>query len=297
MARNDTERIALGNINSNGKGRPYENLMAEAMAAYCIKNGIEFRKVTGGPEDKYGGTDFRIYSCLDLLTADAGILRMDFTAAFSHKDNMPLIWTPESPIMQLKGTPLKFGIRTGNKAHGFDYPVVVLGVDASRNEGDSGDIDVELVSGQIMSNAVKYAPAIISESGSALSAYVQMTNPDYAAWLESDEAASLDLLLPEANLLSPNYEGLRGFKTDRPTGETRRGIQAARQLAFDSMLAHPAGSHEHETAKKFASDAGSLVQIRTSGKRRRGDPAKWLEDLVKTQDAVRERDRSDGLTK
>lgn len=40
MAYSSTERDVLDSINKNGKGRPYEAMMAKALAAYCIKNDI-----------------------------------------------------------------------------------------------------------------------------------------------------------------------------------------------------------------------------------------------------------------
>ena len=294
MAYNPTEQDVLNGINQNGKGRPYEEMMAKAMAAYCVKSELAYKTVIGGTEDKYKGTDFRVYSDLDILTADAGILRIDFTTAFKEKDNMPVIWAPDPPIMQLDRHPLQFGIRTGNETAGFKSPVIVIGINASGNENQADDIDVELLYNKLLSNASKNAPAILSAAGSALSAYVQMANPEYAAWLRTDEAASQDLLLPEQNLLKPNIDGLKHFNTRQPTGESIRGIRVARELAFNTMLEAPSGSPAHEQAKQFASDTLHFTTIKTAPREKPGAAAQWLKNLVKAQDAMREKDSQSG---
>lgn len=288
------ERQAFRTVNVNGKGRPYENMMAEAMGAYCIKKGIAAKSVVGTQEDEYWGTDFKVYGELDTVTGNSGILRLDFTTAFSEKDNMPLIWTPQTEIEQLKGHPLKFGIRTGNTKEGFNYPVVVIGIDASGNEDPDDDVDIELVMAALQSNTAKHAGAILYEAGMAMAEYTYRTKPEYVTWCETEEGQESGIV-PDGCSLSPNFDGLGNLHTYKKSWETVSGLKLAKELAAEYVLDNDQGTPEFEQARDFmrACDRKLAAQPRTP---KQDGP--WMQQLQQALKASKEYEkRPDGLSK
>lgn len=251
MAYSATEQDVLDSINKNGKGRPYEAMMAKALAAYCIKNDIQYRTVIDTKEDKYKGTDFRVYGMLDTWTSMSGILRLDFTSAFDKKDNMPLLWTPGREIQQITGHNLQFGVRTANKTAGFEDPVIVIGINASNNDDPDDDVDIELLEKQIMATTAKNAAAILSEAGQCMAAYGYLTEPRYVEWLggelEKDDLAS-DLWIPDTSRLMPNVNGAKYMTCLRPNYIAVNGANAAKDILARYAASQPDGSKEQAGA-------------------------------------------------
>lgn len=224
-------------------GHEFEKAMAEPIAAYCLSEGLDHKIVTDTREDWFDGTDFRVYSGLDMLTYNSGILRIDFTHDFDGKDNMPVTWDP-TPGLMLRGRPLKFGIRTGNTVEGFKEPVVVIGVNMPREDVNA---TLSLIRREVKANA----QSILYEAGEALAAYAYMTNPAYRVWLDDAKEHDPDIWVPDCSRLEPNYDGLASLRTAKRSNETINGMRLAMELAGNTMADSAAGSHQHERAAYF----------------------------------------------
>lgn len=291
-------------------GGAYEQAMAEPLMDFCVKNNFPCKILTGTKEDTHGGTDLRVYGGLGLLTSNAGILRIDITqnfsgktgpdGSFSGKDNMPVLWQA-TPGLTQRGQPLKFGIRTGNKTQGFDWPVVVIGTDMSREDANS---TVDFIRRETARDAEK----ILYEAGEALSAYMYMTEPAYKKWLDeatdenmsdAERAAWLkknpgcdDMMLPDTSRLMANYDGLRGFQTRTRSIQTVRGLNLAMNLAEKDLESHPSDSPEYERAAPFwrSVHAGLNMPGREIPDRNNVTADKWMRQLNTVQEALAKSD-------
>lgn len=260
---------AIERIKSAEGGKIYENLMSEAMAAHCIKNDFEFKIITGTKEDRYEGTDFRIYSDLDIITSNAGILRFDFTTSFSKKDNMPILWKPQKEIEALKGTFLRFGIRTGNKIMGFENPVIVLGFDALKNKNPEDDVDIDITKKELYSFVVKQMNGILLEAGNALAAYQYVSESNYRAYINANYDDNESLWKPDVTALRPNPSSGYLLYTHQPSKETFRGLRIRKHLMKQ-------GHVEISNTHAF-------------------DPDIWGQELEKAINEMREKDTKHGV--
>lgn len=260
MKWKNTEKRAINLATSGSSGKPYEDVMAKALSACCIKNNCAYKTIIGTEEDRFWGTDFRIYGNLSILTSNAGILRMDFTTAFSAKDNMPLIWEPYDEIEIQSGIPLKFGIRTGNKSHGFKEPVIIVGFDAIGNEDSEKDVDVAIVKNSIQAFAAKKASSIIFEAGQALAAYHYSAEESYRKYVYDNLDEDNGLWEPDISRLKPNYDGQRKLLTYRSSRETAKGLYVAQQLIQQTIDNFPLKSPERQKQKDYLQYVSTMIK-------------------------------------
>lgn len=216
-------------------GPVFEKAFDEGLALFCKGAGWEYLSMPGTKNDKWHGTDAALLSHLEEITANAGPLRLDFTHAFSHKDNMPLLWEPTPTKAVYAGQKLRYGIRIANASRGFPDPVIVVGIDADR-------YDVNCSDAQIRSAAKNNAEAILFEAGEALSAFTLLADNGYYDYLAAvadyeDHETDSGIYLPDTSRLSVNPEygpGQAGF-THRPNGLCHAAINAASKLSVEGM--------------------------------------------------------------
>lgn len=92
-------------------------------------------------DDLIRGTDLKITDTQRNLIDGFDILRIDPTANFFGKKEMPLMTKPESDLnVNLPGTGLqiRYGLRIGNSDHAFSEPVVVMGLVREDDRNRSG---------------------------------------------------------------------------------------------------------------------------------------------------------------
>lgn len=216
-------------------GPAFETAFNEGLAMFCQGRKWQYRSMPKAKNDLWYGTDAAMALHLDVVAANAGQLRLDFTHAFSHKDNMPLIWTPTPTDMKFAGLPLQYGIRVANKTKGFIEPVVVVGIDADRFDVNCSDV-------QIRRMAAKNAEFIMIEAGEALSAFTLMSEPAYFDYMmehadyEGHETDS-GIYLPDTSRfrVNPKYGPDQEGFTKRPSGTCRAAIRIAKDIASGTL--------------------------------------------------------------
>ncbi len=282
----DPSDIVIQQDQRTASGYPFEAAMTEPLTAYAVKNGFLSKVLTGTLEDKNNGTDIMMFDKLGLTTMNAGILRMDVTHNFINKDNMPLVWEP-TPGLSLRGQPIQVGIRTGNKTAGFEAPVVVLGVDMPRQ-----DVNCQL--SLIRRETAKNAGLYLAEAGEALAAYIYMTDPRYAAYLENElDSGNEDLFIPDTSRLHPNYGGKGTLHTGRKSAQTISGISLARSLATEQMAQCRPNTEDYKNASKFLQ---SVKRVPAAQPMKRPDePGYWMQQLAQYQAKVEGTSPGDSL--
>lgn len=129
-------------------------------------------------DDLIHGTDLKITDTQHNLIDGFDILRIDPTANFFGKKEMPLMTKPESDLnVNLPGTDLqiRYGLRIGNSDHAFSEPVVVMGLvkekDVHRSDVTKEDVKTsvgsfwnttvpDMLAKQIIQNAAYFRAAI-----------------------------------------------------------------------------------------------------------------------------------------
>lgn len=204
-------------------GRPFESKICESFIDYFKSRAdVSLKQTTGEIDDTRRGTDLIVAGDLRDIAFGLKALRVDITHNFKGKDNMPAVWdaTP-GDTLKLGGHPLKFGIRVANNTAGFDMPVVVVGIDAGRE-------DVNGMMHELRRYASSKAEYIMLEAGEALAAYTKITDAAYKTYLDGHAE---DLGTPDASRLKLNIEGLDKISTRNPTPLFEKGIAAALALS------------------------------------------------------------------
>lgn len=142
-------------------------------------------------DDIVRGTDLKITDIGRHLLKGYDILRIDPTANFFRKKEMPLITKPDSVLnVGLPGTGLqiRYGLRIGNTNHAFTEPVVVMGLCREGKNSDVSKEDVKASAGSFWNTAVPdmYARQIIQNA-----AYFRAAVDDMARGVPNDDAADI----------------------------------------------------------------------------------------------------------
>lgn len=229
-------------------GENYESVITDAIASYCEPKNISYKKTTGTDEDKYEGTDLRIQGHLDDLAFNAGVLRLDITHNFSGKRHMPVVWQT-TPGLTQRNQQLQFGVRTGNGVTKFDNPVVVIGINAPKEDINA---TLNFIKSELLSDPKK-TERMLYEAGEVLAAYTYMTNPRYRKYIERTATDTMDL--PNIHQMTMNK-----WMEDRYGDEAR---------------------HEWNKLHAKLSDDSACTETDTAPKRSK-TPDKWIQQLNET---------------
>lgn len=233
-------------------------------------------------DDFLYGTDLVINDPQNVFPGIPGITRIDVTTNMTGKDNMPLMtpsfgmkkFYPDRPTMfskslsptqrgsiELKGTDgwhLRFGLRIGNNNHGFDEPVVVIGLE------NHADFDkrqpIEMTVEQLQNNIAENAPEIIRMAKLTLASYQYATDPKKQAELDAQVRGgrSAKNLLP---ILVPNS---KYFNEEQPyvTGSMQKERMCRATVVDDDgtiIKDHEGRPKSIETNMPWISRAGQAV--------------------------------------
>lgn len=144
-------------------------------------------------DDLIRGTDLKITDTQRNLIDGFDILRIDPTANFFGKKEMPLMTKPESDLnVNLPGTGLqiRYGLRIGNSDHAFSEPVVVMGLvrEDDRNRSGITKEDVKTSVGSFWNTAV---PDMLAKQIIQNAAYFRAAIDDAARGIDNSDIDSI----------------------------------------------------------------------------------------------------------
>lgn len=161
-------------------------------------------------DDLVRGTDLKVTDTDRHFLKGYDVLRIDPTANFYRKKEMPLITKPDSLLnVSLPGTGLeiRYGIRIGNSNHAFTEPVVVMGLCREGMRGKRAEVnrmDVEASAGSFWNTMIPdmYARQIIQNAS-----YFRAAIDDMARGVKNDDTADI--------MVNPGYIESKAKHTGR----------------------------------------------------------------------------------
>lgn len=140
-------------------------------------------------DDFIRGTDLKITDTGQNLLDGFDVLRIDPTANFFRKKEMPVMTKPESDLnVNLPGTGLqiRYGLRIGNSDHAFSEPVVVMGLvrEDDRNRSGITKEDVKTSVGSFWNTTV---PDMLAKQIIQNAAYFRAAIDDAARGIDNSD--------------------------------------------------------------------------------------------------------------
>lgn len=194
---------------------PQDNLQYEAQGkeferGFIIALKRQFKDNKTYHIETHTGTDMDTKQGTDFTCAD---IRIDPTLNFSHKNYMPYIM--ETDIAATPCQNFKMGIRHGNhhegQYHGFDEPVVVIGIDMPPE-------DYKVWQDEIFKNIEENAFDIIENASIALEDYMAVTKEDREDLIDAPLKKNPNYRPPKNPL--QKYANIEKFRAELENQET-----------------------------------------------------------------------------